>query len=1645
LTTTVTPEVLGRLLDKAADVGADPRSTGLPSDVRRFLQQYYRYVSPQDVLQRDPVDVFGAALSHYRLAQQRPQGRPLVRVSTPTVEENGWQCGHTVVEVVTDDMPFLVDSVTAELSRQDRGIHLVVHPLFDVRRTVAGELVDLRLDSDRPGAALGAAGSGARVDTGVDAEATLALRESWIHVEIDRESDSADLAAIESGLRRVLSDVREAVEDWAKMTGAAHRIADELRTAPPRLPQVEIDEAQELLDWLADDHFTFLGYREYRLVDHDGGDALVPVAGSGLGILRSDEKASGSFAVLPPRVRARARDPKLLVLTKANSRSTVHRPSYLDYIGVKVFSDGVVVGERRFLGLLTSVAYTESVERIPVLRRKSAEVLALSGLAPESHSGRALLDVLQTYPRDELFGVGVEELLPTVLAVMNLQERRQLRMFLRTDPYGRYVSVLVYLPRDRFTTSVRLQIQDILLRAFGGRSIDFSLRHSESVLSRLHFVVRLPVGAEVPDVDAGLLEAELAAASISWGDEFARALTEQVGEEDGARWARHYGDAFGEAYKADFTPRHAVSDLRVLEGLPDTGGLAVSLYEPVGASPTDRRLKLYRTGTPLSLSSLLPLLSRMGLEVTDERPYPIRTPDHRSATIYDLGVQADVGHPDADSDVAASAVIESVRTLFSDAFVAIWDGRAESDGFNALVLRAGMTWREAMVFRAYARYLRQTGTTFSHEYLASTICANLPVARLLLSLFQAGLDPARADGREAAVEQIGTEIEAALESVTSLDEDRILRSYITLIATTLRTNYFQPGADGSGLRDYVSIKFDSRRNPDLPLPRPHAEIWVYSPRVEGVHLRFGAVARGGLRWSDRREDFRTEVLGLVKAQTVKNAVIVPSGAKGGFFAKQLPDPARNREAWLAEGIACYTVFIAGLLDLTDNLVDDLVVPPHDVVRYDGDDPYLVVAADKGTATFSDIANSVAQDYGYWLGDGFASGGSAGYDHKAMGITARGAWKSVERHFRELGIDTAATDFTCVGVGDMSGDVFGNGLLASNHTRLVAAFDHRHVFVDPDPDAAASYAERQRLFALPRSSWDDYDRALISVGGGVWPRSAKSIPVTRQLRTSLGISGGVSRLTPAALIKAILMAPVDLFFNGGIGTYVKASTETHAQVGDRANDAVRIDGGELRARCVGEGGNLGLTQLGRIEYSRAGGRVTTDFIDNSAGVDTSDHEVNIKILLDRVVGSGDLTVKQRNALLASMTDEVAELVLAHNVAQNVGLANAVAQASDLLHVHAGWIRRLEEAELLDRGLEFLPTDAELTELNAVGGGLSQPELCVLMAYTKIALTHELVDSDLPEDPYLHSELARYFPTPMRDRFAEQMDAHRLRREIVATRVVGDLVDIGGITMFHRLSQETGAAAADVARAHVTARAIFGTDLLWREITALDNVVSASVQTKARLRSRLIAERSSRWLLDNRRAPLAILDTVEFFRPRMQRLCELLPDILTGRAGTEFAEERDRYIADGLPESLAVRIAVLAPAYAGFGIIETSDRRNVDVASVARLHTELGERLQLDKLLTRILSLPRDDQWRTMARAALRDDLHAVHVRLLDQVLGFGDATSDPEELLVAWEETERPLITRVTGTLSQLVDASDTDLARLQVALRLVRTLVGTPS
>ncbi|MFF7737159.1 NAD-glutamate dehydrogenase domain-containing protein [Streptomyces sp. NPDC007984] len=1597
-----------------------------------FLQRYYLHTAPEDLTDRDPVDVFGAAVSHYRLAENRPQGTANVRVHTPTVEENGWTCSHSVVEVVTDDMPFLVDSVTNELTRQGRGIHVVIHPQFVVRRDVTGKLIEVL--STRPTG-----------DLPHDAHV-----ESWIHVEIDRETDRADLKQITADLLRVLSDAREAVEDWGKMREAAIRLAEGLpdEPIPDDLPGPQVEEARELLRWLADDHFTFLGYREYQL---RADDSLAAVPGTGLGILRADPQHAGeeshpvspSFERLPADARAKAREHKLLVLTKANSRSTVHRPSYLDYIGVKKFdADGNVIGERRFLGLFSSAAYTESVRRVPVIRRKVEEVLERAGFSPNSHDGRDLTQILETYPRDELFQTPADELRAIVTSVLYLQERRRLRLYLRQDEYGRYYSALVYLPRDRYTTAVRLRIIEILKEELGGISVDFTAWNTESILSRLHFVVRVPQGTELPelsDSDKERIEARLVEAARSWEDAFAEALNAELGEEHAAEAMRRYAHAFPEGYKADHNPRAAVADLVHLEQLYSEADndFALSLYEPVGAAPEERRFKIYRTGDAISLSAVLPVLNRLGVEVVDERPYELRCADRGVAWIYDFGLRM----PRANG---GDHFGDDARERFQDAFSATWTGKAENDGFNALVLSAGLTWRQAVVLRAYAKYLRQAASTFSQDYMEDTLRNNVHTTRLLVSLFEARMSPDRQRAGHEIVDALLEEVDAALDQVASLDEDRILRSFLTVIKATLRTNFFQEAAGGKP-HDYVSMKFDPQAIPDLPAPRPAFEIWVYSPRVEGVHLRFGKVARGGLRWSDRREDFRTEILGLVKAQMVKNTVIVPVGAKGGFVAKQLPDPSVDRDAWMAEGIASYRTFISALLDITDNMVAGEVVPPADVVRHDEDDTYLVVAADKGTATFSDIANEVADSYNFWLGDAFASGGSAGYDHKGMGITARGAWESVKRHFRDMGVDTQSEDFTVVGIGDMSGDVFGNGMLLSEHIRLVAAFDHRHIFIDPNPDAAASYAERRRLFELPRSSWEDYNTELLSAGGGIFPRTAKAIPVNAHIREALGIEAKVTKLTPADLMKAILRAPVDLLWNGGIGTYVKSSTESNADVGDKANDAIRVDGADLRVSVVGEGGNLGLTQLGRIEFALHGGRINTDAIDNSAGVDTSDHEVNIKILLNGLVRDGDMTVKQRNKLLAEMTDEVGRLVLRNNYAQNTAIANALAQSGAMLHAQQRFMKHLVREGHLDRALEFLPTDRQIRERLAQGQGLTGPETAVLLAYTKITVAEELLHTSLPDDPYLSTLLHAYFPTELREQFPEHLVSHPLRREITTTVLVNDTVNTGGTTYLHRLREETGASLEEIVRAQTAARAIFRQSPVWDGVEALDNKVEAEVQTRIRLHARRLVERGTRWLLNNRPQPLQLADTVDFFADRVEQVWSQLPKLLRGADLEWYGKIYDELTGVGVPDELATRVAGFSSAFPTLDIVSIADRMDREPLDVAEVYYDLADRLRITQLMDRISELPRADRWQSMARAAIREDLYAAHAAVTADVLAVGNGTSTPEQRYKAWEQKNAAILGRARATLEEIQGSESFDLANLSVAMRTMRTLLRTHS
>ncbi|AQZ66543.1 NAD-specific glutamate dehydrogenase, large form [[Actinomadura] parvosata subsp. kistnae] len=1611
-------EAKDELLQRAAESCAVGSEHVSPEEALSFLRFYYRHVAPEDLLDRNPVDVYGPAMSQRQLAEVRPQGRAVVRAYTPTLDENGWDPGHSVVEVVTDDMPFLVDSVTMELDRHDLGVHLVVHPQMRVRRDMTGRML----------------GRGQEDVTGQ------MLVESWIHIEIDRQSDPAALKEIEADLQRVLTDVRHAVEDFRKMRALAVQTAEDLSMNPPPLEPAEVEDSIDLLRWLADGHFTFLGYREYRLEDTDEGETLRALPGAALGILRDDKVGSGSFAALPAEVRAKAREKQLMIITKANSRATVHRATYLDYIGVKLFSpEGEVIGERRFLGLFTHVAYNESISRIPVLRRKLAGVLGEAGLAPDSHDGKDLIEILETFPRDELFQTSVDQLLPIAMGVLRLRERKQVKLFLRRDDYGRYISCLIYLPRDRYTTKVRLKMQEVLLKALGGRSLDYSAMIGESVLARLHVVVRGERGKPLPppSVDVEELEARLAALTRSWEDDLAAALTEMTSEEEAPTLIRRYASAFPEGYKADFPPKVAVVDLRRLEQLVEAGDgeqVDINLYEPYDATEGERRLKIYKVGSPISLSQALPLIQRLGVEVVDERPYEIdrdNDPSTKNAWIYDFGLRYT---PSEEVDR------NDFKRLFQDGLAALWKGRVQDDDFNALILRGGLTWEQVEILRVYAKYLRQAGSTFSQPYMERVLRDNVRVARLLVRLFEAKLDPRRGeDVRVDLVEALNEEILRSLDEVASLDEDRILRAYLEMIQATLRTNYFQT-VDGER-KPYISLKFDPQAISVLPLPRPKFEIFVYSPRVEGVHLRFGKVARGGLRWSDRMEDFRTEILGLVKAQMVKNTVIVPTGSKGGFVVKR-PPKSGSREELLAEGVACYRMFISGLLDITDNLVDGKVVPPPDVVRHDGDDTYLVVAADKGTATFSDIANSVAKEYGFWLGDAFASGGSIGYDHKAMGITARGAWESVRYHFRTMGVDVQTTDFTVAGIGDMSGDVFGNGMLLSEHIRLVAAFDHRHIFVDPSPDAARSFAERQRLFELPRSSWEDYDAKLISAGGGVFPRTAKSIQITPQMREALGIPSGIASMAPNDLISAILKAPVDLLWNGGIGTYVKSTTESHADVGDKANDVLRVNASDLRCKVVGEGGNLGFTQLARIEFALNGGLVNTDFIDNSAGVDTSDHEVNIKILLDQVVRDGELTDKQRNQVFTSMTDEVADLVLRDNYAQNVVLDAARTQAVEMLHIHARYLRKLERDGLVNRELEFLPSDKTLAERRQARLGLTAPEFSVLLAYTKLVADAELLGSDLPDDPYLASWLVSYFPSALRERFRTYMDEHPLRREIITTRVVNELVNSAGTTFMFRFGEETGASTPDIVRAYLVAREVFDLPSFYRAVEELDNQVDTGTQIAMLLEARKLAERGTRWLLVNRRPPLDLAGSVSFFVKGVNGLLAHIPKLVTGPDLAAYEERRDSYVARGVPQELAERVAGMVPAYSTLDLVEIASLTGRPVSEVAEVYFDLADRLQLARLRERVIALPRDNRWNSIARSALRDDLYAAHASLTRDVLAHSKPGLPPEERLARWTEANSAAVARARQTLSEIWESDHFDLATLSVALRAIRTLVA---
>ncbi|MGE5626320.1 MAG: NAD-glutamate dehydrogenase [Bacillota bacterium] len=1572
------------------------------AELESFIFQYYTDIAEEDILAKSPEDLYGAALSHWEFGAKRLPGETKVRVYNPNPKKDGWKSPHTIIEMVNDDMSFLVDTTTMTLSRLGVGIHLTVHPVYRVQRDARGTLV--KLDGGK--------------QEGL-------LSESWMHIEVDSQAGAETLVKLEAALQGAMRDVRATIGDWQAMRDKLKQVCKDVHAYRSVLGDAEVDEGKNFLDWLGDNHFTFFGCREYDLAEENGEEVLKVVANSGLGILRDTHaKVSQAFLVLPKDVRKRARAKEFMIVTKANSQATVHRPGYLDYIGIKRYTpDGKVAGEWRFLGLFTSSAYNASPRDIPVLREKVAEVMRRSEFGPSSHDGKALMHILETLPRDELFQSTTDELFETAMGVVHLQERQRVKLFMRRDSFGRFFSCLIYVPRDRYNTQVRQKIETVLFQALNGKSVEHTIAVSESALARVHVIVRTTPW-QLPKYDRALLEKDIVLAVRSWQDELKDALVEKCGEEHGLKLFARYGNHFPAAYQEDIRPAAAVTDLEQLDALNAREGLRMSLYRPLNAPPGYLRFKTFHREQTIPISDALPMLENMGVRVISERPYELDLADGSIVWIQDFEI---IHQGDLD--------VEAVKEAFQEQFARVWLGEAESDGFNRLVLGAGLAWRQTMLLRAYCKYLLQTGISFSQAYMERALHTHPVIAKAIVALFEARHDPAGGGKRDALTAKYAEEIAKALEQVSSLDDDRILRLFLGAVMATLRTNYFQTDATGNR-KSHVSFKFDPSQL-ELPLPKPMFEIWVYSPRVEGVHLRMGKVARGGLRWSDRREDFRTEILGLVKAQNVKNTVIVPVGAKGGFYVKR-PPHGGDREAVMREGVACYQTFLRGLLDITDNLSGTKLVPPKDVVRHDPDDPYLVVAADKGTATFSDIANGISAEYGFWLGDAFASGGSAGYDHKKMGITAKGGWESVKRHFREMAVDIQTTDFTAVGIGDMSGDVFGNGMLLSRHTRLLAAFDHRHIFIDPNPDAEKSFVERERMFALPRSSWADYDAKLISAGGGVYPRGAKSIPLSKEAAAVLGVQAG--NYAPVEVMRAILRAPVDLLWNGGIGTYVKSSRETHAEVGDRTNDAIRLNGSELRCKVIGEGGNLGCTQLGRIEYALAGGRLNTDFIDNSAGVDCSDHEVNIKILLNLVASEKELAEPARNKLLAEMTDEVGALVLRDNYMQAQALSVAEAQAPARISEYGHLIRALEKSGSLNRTIEFLPTDDGLKERRKATKGLTRPELAVLLAYSKIDIYNALLAGDVAEDPYLANELENYFPAPLQKRYRELMPKHRLRREIICTAVTNSLVNRMGSTFAHRMQEETGADASSVARAYTIARESLGMPKLWSAVEALDAKVPSSVQVSLAVQSSRLLKHVTRWLLDHQRERLDIAATVPIYEPAVAALVTHLPGVLSEDLLQTFDKGVHQYSDLDVPEPLARRIAAIPLLYSALDMVDVANGGKLPVEVVAKVYFHIGRELELDWLRARIEDLSVEGHWQAVARGTLREDLYAQQRELTAQALNGAQDGRSAMKQLEQWLTGHASRVQHANRVLADMKAAEIADFASLSVALQEIRKL-----
>lgn len=1571
--------------------------------VTDFSKILFKNIAHEDLDNRVEDNLYGATLSLWNQFVDYQGGVPFIRAFNPAISKHGWQSTHTIVEIIVTDMPFLVDSVRMALNKMGITAHLLLHCPIGLKRDEQQKLVSFE---------------------SINSKNKEIIRQTVFLIEVDRQTSKLALEQLTDELMSVVNDVSIAVQDWQPMRAKLRDIIEEFKSSQCTISVEQTKQTEKFLAWLYDHNFTLMGFRSYSAKGIKGDYRWVADNDSSLGLMKNSKtNRDRVLSNIPPSAREEALSHNPLMLTKTNSRSRVHRPAYLDYVGIKRFDiDGKVIGEYRFIGLYSASFYNSSATQLPVLEEKINAISKLSGFEPGSHGHKAFLNIIETYPRDELLQGSIKGLAKIVLGIFQMQERGISRLFARKDVFGRFISCMVFVPRERYNTQLRKDTQALLKQSFASEEdVEFTTYFSESVYARTHYIVRVKnnnAEYNVKDIEKNIIEL-----NKSWDDRLAITIRSNHGEAKGKKLEHRYVNAFPSSYKEYNLPSAALVDIEKLELLNTEHTLDMLFYRPQEEGPESKavKLKLFHKNEPIHLSAVLPMLENFGLRVIDESPFKISPNEEEVNWIMDFSMLHNTIN---DMDMGQA------QMLFQTAFSEVWYNALEDDPFNRLVLGAGLTGRNVTVLRSYAKYMRQIGSSFSRDYIANTL-ANYPkIANLLVQLFQQKFDPKTKRSSKAEETTLNT-IKEQLENVSNLDDDRIICRYLDLILATMRSNFYQKDELGNQ-KSYVSYKMLPELIPEMPLPRPKFEIFVYSPRIEGVHLRGGKVARGGLRWSDRQEDFRTEILGLVKAQQVKNTVIVPVGAKGGFVCKNLP-MGQGREAFQKEGQECYKIFIRSLLDITDNIVEGKVVHPKDVVRLDDEDAYLVVAADKGTATFSDIANGISDEFNFWLGDAFASGGSIGYDHKKMGITAKGAWESVKRHFREMGKDCQTTDFTCVAIGDMAGDVFGNGMLLSTHTKLICAFNHLHIFFDPSPNTETTYKERKRLFDNPSLSWDDYDRKLISKGGDIFSRSAKSIKLSSEIKKWLGTKQ--HSMTPNELIHNVLQMPVDLLWNGGIGTYVKSTSENHAQVGDRANDDVRINGKQVQAKIIGEGGNLGATQLGRIEFATNGGMVNTDFIDNVGGVDCSDNEVNIKILLNSLVNAGDLTIKQRNNLLHEMTDEVGELVIQDCYRQTQSISISALGGVGQLREQLRFIHGLEREGYLNRGLEFIPTDDEISERLAKSSGLTRPELSVLIAYGKMVMKEKFNVTSITDNPYHGNLLIKAFPKKLQQNFSAQMQQHPLRSEIIATKLTNNIINHMGMNYIFRIQEETGAGVDEIANAYSVVKGIFGMQSLWDEVEDLDNKVSSDIQLNMLDSMRRTLRRASRWYLLHGSKTLSIQDSIDSYSSTFN---DLFMNIQTYLVESEYQQLENACLEltnAGVPDSIAYKVSSLSNMFPCMDLSQVAETDKRDIKLVSNLYFKLGSKLELHWFLEQINSQTVSNHWQALARASYREELDWQQRSITSVLLASDPKNKDAESILNNWMQNNQVLLDRWYHMMSEFKTSSTHEFAKFSVALR----------